>query len=389
MFAALFVTAMFIFVSGASSVASASPMHQGHDHRNTGYQFMPWVCQFCGSQMNYTRTIAEHHNLFTDLSYEQYYLAGNGTFQSLGVKNLAGMAHKYHLKAFPMIISSNPATMHVLFTNSTIQSNFIHTAVLTAVNHGIAGYNIDFEVPYYSDSANVTSFVSNFSDALSAAGKQLTLDVIGFHGYSPAAYGSAYNYSALSNTSVSTIVVEDYYAMSDFEQAVNYSVAHIPNNKLMIAVPDYGYAFYVNTSSNAKFPNNLIPPYVNYSYSGMYGALKGILKNARLDGANITKHFSKFYGESYYEVVYPSNKMVGNEYYYVGHRGMELRLHYLESKGIHNAALWRAGATDPAMWSAVHQYQEYSEHIGFGNSFSHFGFFSEAGRFHPNFLNYF
>ncbi len=372
---------MFVTITAISSVSVAAPMNQNSSQGNSGYQFMPWACQFCGSQMNYTRMIEEHHNLFTDLSYEQYYLATNGTFQNLGVPNLIGMANQYHLAAYPMIISADPAAMHLLFTKSTVQSAFISTAVQAAVNEGYAGYNIDFEVPDYSDSANVTAFVSHFSNALLAAGKQLTLDVIGFHGYSPQAYGSAYNYSALSNTSVSLIVVEDYYAASDFMQAVNYSVAHVAKDKLMIALPDYGYEFIVNATSTQPFPNNLIPPYVDYSYSGMYGVAKNTATQARAAGANVTLHYSNFYAESYYEIVYPSNKNVGYEYYYVGHKGMEFRLNYLESLGIHKAALWRAGSTDPGMWSAVHQYKEESTLPGSELGFFHLTLFSDAIRF--------
>ena len=375
------IVLMFVTITAVSSVATAAPISQNSSHGDSGYQFMPWVCQFCGSHTNYTRMIEEHHNLFTDLSYEQYYLASNGTFQKLDVPNLIGMANQYHLAAYPMIISSDPSVMHLLFTNSAVQSAFISAAVQAAVNEGYAGYNIDFEVPYYSDSANVTAFVSHFSNALLAAGKQLTLDVIGFHGYSPQAYGSAYNYSALSNTSVSLIVVEDYYAASDFMQAVNYSVAHVAMDKLMIALPDYGYEFIVNATSTQPFPDNLIPPYVNYSYSGMYGVAKNTATQARTVGANVSLHYSNFYAESYYEIVYPSNKSVGYEYYYVGHRGMEFRLNYLESLGIHKAALWRAGSTDPAMWSSVHQYKKESALESPNLGLLQMPLFSDAMRF--------
>lgn len=381
-FGVLFVIAVLLIVPVAiSGNISGSPIHSElTTHNNiirTGsqkYKFMPFVCQFCGSQKNYTSFIERYHNLFTALSYEQYYLAPNETFQSLGVPDLVNISNMYNLRAYPMIISSNPESMHVLFTNATVQRSFINTAVMTAVTKGFAGYNIDFEVPYFSDSANVTNFVENFSNALIAAGKQLTLDVIGFStGFSPSAYGSAYNYSALSNTSISQIVVEDYYAIGNFETAVNYSVSHISKNKLMIALPDYSYAFYVNTTSNQPFPNNLIPPYVNYSYSGMYGALKGILKSAREDHANVTKHFGTFYGEPYYEVVYPGQSGVGNEFYYINKQAMDLRINYLESMGIAHIALWRAGSVDPSIISALHQFKEHVEsgfaYVGLQNMF--------------------
>ena len=321
------------------------------------YQSMVWICQFCGSQVNYTKMIEKYHSLITDLSFEDYYLASNLTFQSLGLNLPIQLAHRYHLNTFPMIISGSPGQMHILFTDSSVQSAFISSAVKAALANNFTGYNIDFEVPYYSDSHAVTEFVENFSNALLAVGKQLTLDVIGFSGpFSPSDYGSAYNYSALANTSVSLIVVEDYYSIGDFYTAVNYSVSHVPLDKLMIAVPDYSYSFYVNATSNCPFPNNLVPPYVNCSFSGMYGALKSILHNARKDHAKISSHFSAFYGEAYYEIIYPQNKNVGVEFYYINNKAMSLRLDYLEKLNIDMVAMWRAGAVDPNLFSAVKMY---------------------------------
>ncbi|MCL4452154.1 MAG: hypothetical protein M1327_05985 [Candidatus Thermoplasmatota archaeon] len=318
------------------------------------YQSMIWICQFCGSQVNYTKMIEKYHGLITDLSFEDYYLASNETFQSLGLNLPLQLAHRYHLSTFPMIASHLPGEMHILFTNSSVQSAFISSAVKAALTNDFTGYNIDFEVPYYSDSHAVTEFVENFSNALLAVGKELTIDVPGVTGlFSPSVHGAAYNYSALAKTSVSLIVVMDYFSIGDFYNAVNYSVANVPLNKLMIALPDYSYSFYVNVTSNCPFPNNLVPPYVNHSFKGMYGALKSILHNARKDHAKISNHFSSFYGEPYYEIIYPQNKTLGVEFYYINNKAMSLRLNYLEKLNIDMVAMWRAGAVDPNLFSSV------------------------------------
>ena len=88
----------------------------------------------------------------------------------------------------------------------------------------------------------------------------------------------------------------------------------------------------------------------------MYGALKSILHNARKDHAKISRHFSAFYGEAYYEIIYPQNKNVGVEFYYINNKAMSLRLDYLEKLNIDMVAMWRAGAVDPNLFSAVKMY---------------------------------
>ena len=370
---AIVITAMFLFTSFSlpvlNSTQNSSQSVNGLLYDQTtmplsktissedNYQSMVWVCQFCGSQVNYTTMVEKYHNLITDLSFEDYYLGANGSFHSLHLNLPLNLSAKYGFKTFPMIISGYAPYMHTLFTNKTDQKSFISDAVNAAVANNFTGYNIDFEVPFYTDSNAVTEFVNNFSNALLASGKLLTLDVIGFStGFSPAAYGSAYNYSALANTSVSLIVVEDYYSIGDFYTAVNYSVAHIPLDKLMIAVPDYSYSFYVNATSTLPFPFNLVSPYVNYSYSGMYGSLKSILHNARKDHAKISNNFSSFYGEPYYEIIYPQNKSLGVEFYYINNKAMSLRLDYLEKLNIDKVALWRAGSVDSNLFSALKMY---------------------------------
>ena len=334
--------------------------HNGNK-KDGKYFFMPWICQFCGSQANYTSALREHHTLFTALSYEQYYLnPSNYAFSSFGLPSPRSLASTYNLPVYPMIVSSHPVAMHVLFTNSMVQHAFINDAVANATSKNYAGYNIDFEVPYYSDSANVTSFVNNFSLALRNAGKSLTLDVIGIYHFSPGAYGSAYNFSALGKTNVSMIMVEDYYSIGLFKEAVNYAAARIPADKLSIALPAYGYAFYVNASSNRSFPYNLVPPWINWSYTGMYGALHSILTTAHKLHASVSRHWGRFYGEPYYDVVYKSSPGIGNEFYYVNGKAMSMRLNYLESLGITKIEMWRLGSVDHTIWGPLTSFSEFA-----------------------------
>ena len=359
------VIALFLISSMSIVSVGANASSPSRSSESNQYFFMPWICQFCGSQANYTSALKEYHNVFTAVSYEQYYLnPSNYSFSKFGLQSPRTLAEQYGLPVYPMVVSGDPAAMHVLFTNSNVQKKFISAAVANGTSKGYAGYNMDFEVPYYSDSANVTRFVNNFSVALEAAGMKLTLDVIGIYHFSPNAYGAAYNFSALGKTKVSLIMVEDYYSIGLFEKAVSFASARIPDSKLSIALPSYSYAFYVNASSPLHFPYNIISPYVNFSYSGMYGALHSILTTARKLHASVTKHWGSFYGEPYYKIIYGSSPKIGNEFYYINGKAMSLRLDYLQSHGIKKIEMWRLGSVDHNIWGPLYSFKQFATNAG-------------------------
>ncbi len=320
------------------------------------FGFMPWVCQFCGNYNNSLNMIRKHHEQFTSLSYEQYYLGQtNYSFSRFGLVSPKQLAVLYGLPVYPMVVSSDKAAMHELFANSVVQTAFIGDAVKTAQMRGYAGYNMDFEVPYYSDSRALTGFIANFSAALEKSDMSLSVDLPGsavLQHFSPTSYGGAYNWSAIAKTGVSKLIVMDYFSIGDFEQVVNYSVSHIPLGKLSVALPDYGFGFVVNTITTAPFPFNIIRTVGAH----MYGRVKMIVHSALVQHADVSKHFGTFYGEPYYSIVYQGEKGTAFEYYYVNGHAMWLRLDYLLQYGIHGIAMWRTGAADNTIWGALQHY---------------------------------
>ncbi len=356
--AAIIACVSVLLISSAALVSASTPQQvlSSSGKQTAPFDFMPWVCQFCGDYNHSISTIVKHHEQFTSLSYEQYYLGStNYSFSRFGLPSPRQLAVKYGLPVFPMIVSSNKAAMHVLFTKSTVQSRFISDAVKTAQTKGYAGYNMDFEVPYNTDSIALTKFIANFSAALRSADLSLSVDLPGsavLQHFSSTSYGGAYNWSAIAKTGVAKLIVMDYVSIGDFEQIVNYSVANIPLNKLSIALPDYGFGFLVNTTTSAPFPYNIIKTVGAH----MYGQVMTIVHDALLQHARVTKHFGTFYGEAYYSIVYPGESGTAYEYYYINSHAMQLRLDYLTQLGIRGIAMWRLGAVDNSIWGPLQSY---------------------------------
>ncbi|MBX8638029.1 MAG: hypothetical protein KIY11_06695 [Thermoplasmata archaeon] len=354
---AIIVTVSVLLLSPA--LVSASGQQQtanGNAGTGVSFDFMPWVCQFCGAYNNSVNMIVRHHEQFTSLSYEQYYLGPtNYSFSRAGLVSPKHLAEKFGLPVYPMIVSSNKAAMHKLFTNTTVQAKFISDALQTAVSRNYAGYNMDFEVPFNTDSIALTGFIANFSSALHRSGLSLSVDLPGsavIQHFSPTSYGGAYNWSAIAGTDAAKLIVMDYFSIGYFENVVNYSIAHIPLNKLSVALPDYGFGFIVNTSTTAQFPFNIVKTIKAH----MYGQVKSIVHDALLQHANVTRNFGAFYGEPYYRIVYPGEVGTAYEYYYINSHAMQLRLDYLSSLGIHHIAMWRLGAVDNTIWGPLQSY---------------------------------
>ena len=356
----LIMATITVLVLSSSTLVSASGQQQiassGKGTAGTSPEFMPWICQFCGNYNSSLNAIVEHHSQFTSLSYEQYYLGPlNYSFSRFGLESPKLIAARYGLPVYPMVVSSDKAAMHKLFTNATIQSRFINDALKTAKTRGYAGYNMDFEVPYYTDSAALTGFIANFSSALEKSGLSLSVDLPGsavLQNFSPKSYGGAYNWTAIAGTDVTRLIVMDYFSIGDFKLVVNYSVAHMPADKLSVALPDYGFGFLVNTTSSAQFPFNIIKTVK----ARMYGQVKTIVHSALLQHANVTKHFGSFYGEPYYNIVYPGENGTAYEYYYVNSHAMQLRLSYLSELHIRGIAMWRLGDVDNSIWGPLQSY---------------------------------
>jgi hypothetical protein len=191
---------------------------------------MPWMClERCGDNATtiaaQLHSLAQHKELISGVSFELFNLGAQGTLVSNNLTQVLPFLKKEGFSTYPMI-SSYPYPPQFLDWMRYVFDNprpFITTCVQTAVKEGFTGYNVDWEpasgTPTAEDAKKYANFLSEFAEALHAAGKELTVD---FAGWSP-----IWDYASLNASKADRLLCMGTYAskfesfLSQFQKAVN------------------------------------------------------------------------------------------------------------------------------------------------------------------------
>lgn len=181
--------------------------------------------------------ISENPGAITVVSPNTYTLSDSGTFQVASTKaEICPQAYSLGLKCDPLIQNdqTNPAGINALLTSSSLQSAFIQEAVATAKSSNLDGYNVDFEPS--SGVLNLASqygvFLTNFANAMHAAGMKLSVDVATWDG------GALWNYGIIGATPVDLVITMGTYDSSYtvFSQQLNLMLSSIPVSKVGVGL---------------------------------------------------------------------------------------------------------------------------------------------------------
>eukprot|EP00753_Platysulcus_tardus_P017085 PLAT6263.1.p2 GENE.PLAT6263.1~~PLAT6263.1.p2 ORF type:complete len:301 (+),score=116.58 PLAT6263.1:34-903(+) len=199
---ASFGLAATLLVCLAVTASHAAPPHPK--------RIMPWLClQRCGrneSQITASlQQLKDNSDIFDfAAAFEMYNLGANGTLVRDKLAHVAANVSSFGLQPVAMV-SSYPYPPQFLDWMRTVFATpqpFIDSLISEARTLGLAGYNIDWEP---TNSGNVTkqdaqdyaTFLNNAGDQLAAAGLRLSATI--------ASWSPIWNYTALAETSVSTL----------------------------------------------------------------------------------------------------------------------------------------------------------------------------------------
>ncbi len=173
--------------------------------------------------------------LVTAAAYEQFNLGPNGTLVPNNLTLVGPTIASYGLQTHAMI-SSYPYPpqfidwMRQVFVQPT---GFIQQAVDTAVAQHFDAYNVDWEPSdgvLASDAPAYAAFLTQFADAMHAAGKQISVDV--------ATWSPLWNLTLLAGTSVDYFMTMSTYTdnFTIFTSNLQAAVATLPAAKLVIGL---------------------------------------------------------------------------------------------------------------------------------------------------------
>jgi len=164
---------------------------------------------------------------------------------------LVDSAHAHGVQVHLTILLFNGADIHSVLTDPTARATAIQTIRTQALAGGADGVNLDFEVPYASDSAAFASFVNELADSLAVDSLRLVVDVTAVN------WNNRYSVPALTQNADLFIMGYDYHWSGSSVagpvaplQGETYNVTatvsyYVQNatapDRLILGVPYYGY----------------------------------------------------------------------------------------------------------------------------------------------------
>ena len=164
---------------------------------------------------------------------------------------LVDTAHAHGVQVHLTIILFNGADIHTVLTDPVARATAIQTIRNQALAGGADGVNLDFEVPYASDSTAFASFVNELADSLAADSLKLVVDVTAVN------WNNRYQVASLTQNADLFIMGYDYHwsgssvagpvaPLQGETYNVTATVTYYTQNatgpdRLILGVPYYGY----------------------------------------------------------------------------------------------------------------------------------------------------
>lgn len=247
-------------------------------------------------------------NLISDLcyfSYEVNSVNGNATSTHGFATNDAidtALVHGVNVHLCVTLFSGHAT----FFANATAQTTLINNLIALLQARGAHGINIDFEGVPASQSANLTTFMTNLGTALHAANANYKLSICLY----AVDWSNVFNELVLNNSvDFYTIMGYDYYysgssttgpndPLYGFTDGYDYSLSRsvsyylnegIPTSKLVLGLPYYGKEW--ETTTNA-IPSSTTG---NNNFSRTYAVVKNNVSGNYVNANQVTRPDSKAY----------------------------------------------------------------------------------------------
>ncbi len=205
-----------------------------------------------------------NYYLLTTIAYFGAEFDGSGKITNRHgwpVWSLINKAHSHGVRVDLVAICFNKDKIHSILTNAAARSRFIQTTIAEVKRGNADGLNVDFELPYSSDSKALSSFMIALTDSFHAAipGSQVTIatTAVNWGGrFDRRALASGtdgmmimgydYHWSGSSNSGAVAPLTGGTYNVTntvlDYLSASNYH-----RDKLILGVPYYGYEWKTNS----------------------------------------------------------------------------------------------------------------------------------------------
>ena len=235
----------------------------------------------------------------------------------------------------------DPALGHdAMVTN---EKTTIQNIVALAGTPGLTGINIDFEGIYDTDRDAYTTFVTDLATALHAVGSTLVLSVPAKSSDDPNdTWSWPYDYAALApQADLFQVMTYDEtvpggapgpVAGADWMKAcLQYAASQIPADKVLMALPAYGYDYDVTAGTGTSVAWKDVP--------------------ALLSSTGATPQWDSASSSPFID--YTDQNGDSHQVWYEDTQSIQQKSGYAVTLGLEGVSMWALGLEDASFWSAV------------------------------------
>ena len=301
-------------------------------------QLWIWVVPYDPSSPN---SLLNYVSKYTWASPAWYVIDSSGNIDELYFNETILKILRYNnVSIVPLITVKdfNAETLHRILNNSDLRENVIDGILRIVLKRGYDGINIDFENLTSCNGHPLEEFMKILYVRFKVYDKLVTIDV-------PAKIGEGdewsrcYNYTALSLFSDYTIIMAYDYHWSKggagpitpthwLEKVIKYAKLTIPKEKIVIALPLYGYKWWESGYVESLRYVDIIEELGANTYS---------VKHPPIGGAS----YKVFHNKTSYEVWFNDAEVI------------KKLLTIIDNEGLNKVAFWRAGHEDPKIYETI------------------------------------
>lgn len=268
-----------------------------------------------------------------------------GNYTSFATTDYVSKAHDMGLEVWALIENieySDSIDMHEILSSTTKRAYLIDNLVNEVLACGIDGINVDFEQISMDCGEHYVQFIRELSIPCRQNGIVLSVD-----NYVPTGYTDHYDRAEQGVVADYVIIMgyDEHYAGSevagsvasiDFvEEGISKTVAEVPANKVINAVPFY-------TRIWETTPDSISSQAVGMEMAEEYVANHAI--QVEWDDATCQNYGEYTSGDTLYQV------------WLEDERSIQVKLTIMEKYGIGGVASWRLGFEKPEIWDEIEAY---------------------------------
>jgi len=308
---------------------------------------------------NSVKSFAEHVDKIDILVPAWYGVDGNGLVWGGPNPYVLQTAAQHHVPVMPIIATFVQADLHKLFTTAAARTAFVDSLLSECKKNKYSGFQIDFENVPWTDRDLLSDLVAQAANALHKEGLRLSIATVpnapgapGQSKYSQWLYANwrgAYDLKALAQ-SADLICLMTYDQNTRWTapgpvagypwtvQQLEYALQFVPQEKLSLGIPLYGYHWFAGDPGKDEKPNPTAE-YVGQQEIDQY--LAAYHPQVQWDAFDRTAWFY-FYKDDNREWVFYTDK-----------RGFQERWNLARDRHVQGFCSWVLGTEDPAVWNVL------------------------------------